>query len=163
MLLSFKCILISCACILKFNIFFFAMGHFLIGPLEKNHDVFILLIHCHFLWWQYSRNILNAHFASLHGLNRMFIPNFVHHHFWLKLLQKLRYLLWFILINLISYDASQSTNVSIFFELFFGNGPFGWSIKSLHLPIRNHIFFIVLHNHIKPYKCICFTIWHDIK
>jgi hypothetical protein len=62
-----------------------------------------------------------------------------------------------------SYEASQSTNVLMFFKLFFGNGPFGWSIKSLHLPIGNHIFDIVLYNHIKPYKCIRFTILHDIK
>ncbi len=147
-ILSFKCILISCACISKFNIILLQWAT-LIGPLQKKHDILILLICYHFLWWWYSRNILNAQFASPHGLNTMFRPKFVHHHFWLKLLQKLRYLLWFILITLISYEASQSTNVLMFFKLFFGNGPFGWSIKSLHLPIGNHIFYIVLHNHIK--------------
>jgi hypothetical protein len=56
-------------------------------------------------------------------LNRNVIPKFVHHHFWLKPLQKLRYLLWFILINLISCDASQSTNVYMS-VIFFAMGHF---------------------------------------
>jgi hypothetical protein len=55
------------------------------------------------LVWDYvgviPRNILNLHFAPLHCLNKTFIPNFVHHHFWPKLLQEIKYLLWFILIK----------------------------------------------------------------
>jgi hypothetical protein len=43
------------------------------------------------------KNILNAHFgihfASPCCLNRIFIPNFVHYHFWFKIIQKLVYLL----------------------------------------------------------------------
>jgi hypothetical protein len=38
-------------------------------------------------------------FSPTSLLTRTFIPNCVHHHFWLMLLQKLRYLLWFILMN----------------------------------------------------------------
>jgi hypothetical protein len=49
------------------------------------------------LVWDYvgviPRNILNVHFAPPHCLNKTFIPNFVHHHFLPKLLQKFKYLL----------------------------------------------------------------------
>ncbi len=49
-------------------------------------------------------DILIAHFwvcdASPHCLNNIFISNFMHHHFWPKLLQELGYLLWFMLHNL---------------------------------------------------------------
>jgi hypothetical protein len=34
-----------------------------------------------------------VHFASLHCLRKIFIPNFVHHYFWPKSLQELGYLL----------------------------------------------------------------------
>jgi hypothetical protein len=47
--------------------------------------------------WDYngviSRNILNAHFVPPHCLNRTIILNFVHHHFWPKLLQQLKVLI----------------------------------------------------------------------
>ncbi len=63
-------------------------------------------------------NIFNAHFgvhfASPHCLSRIFIQNFVHHHFWLKILQKLEYLLWFILISLI-----MNPKIQMFSRLFF--------------------------------------------
>jgi hypothetical protein len=43
------------------------------------------------------KNVLDAHFgvhfASLHCLNKIFIPNFVHHYFWPKSLQELGYFL----------------------------------------------------------------------
>jgi hypothetical protein len=46
--------------------------------------------------WCYYRNILDAHswlhFGSLHCLSRIYIPNFVHHHFPPRRLQKLGYL-----------------------------------------------------------------------
>ncbi len=38
-----------------------------------------------------------------------FIPNFVHHHFWLTLFQECGYLLWFVLISFISCSASQNS------------------------------------------------------
>jgi hypothetical protein len=48
-------------------------------------------------------NILSAHFfvhfASLNCLSKIFIPTFVHHHFWPWTLQELGYLLKFILIS----------------------------------------------------------------
>jgi hypothetical protein len=45
-----------------------------------------------------------------HWLSKIFIPNFVYHHFWPKLLlQNLMYLLWFMIIYLISCDASQNS------------------------------------------------------
>jgi hypothetical protein len=47
--------------------------------------------------WCYCKNILDAHswlpFASHHCLSRIYIPNFVHHHFWLGTLQELGYTL----------------------------------------------------------------------
>jgi len=110
------------------------------------------------------RNILNAHFAPPPFLNIIFIPNFVHHHFLPKLLQGLRHLLPSILINLISCGASQSTIVLMVFFL-------QWAIwlphhkhimQSPRSPSRNHIFFIVLHSYVKPYKCICFYIYNSI-
>ncbi len=66
-------------------------------------------------------NIFNAHFgvhfASPHCLSRFFIPNFVHHHFGLKILQKLGYLLRFILISLIMNPKTQMFS-RLFFVLF---------------------------------------------
>ncbi len=68
---------------------------------------------------------MNAHFAPFHYLNRNVIANFVHHHFWLKLLQELRYLLGFILINLV---VEHPKVFECFDSCFFGNGPFGYEI-----------------------------------
>ncbi len=88
------------------------------------------------LWWCYSKEcfewaFLDAHFAPPHCLNITFNPILIQHYFWLKLLQKLKYLLWFILINLISCGASQNTNVfMVFFSFyFFCNGLIGPSPK----------------------------------
>jgi hypothetical protein len=43
--------------------------------------------------WCYFKNILDPHswvpFASCRCLNRFYIPNFVHHHLWLGILQEL--------------------------------------------------------------------------
>jgi hypothetical protein len=121
-ILSCKSILISCQCIPKLNFIFLQWT--------------ILILPKHFLpIWDYSGvisgNILNAHFVPPHCLSRTLIFNFVHHRFWPKPLQQLRDLLWFILINLISFGASQNTNVLMMFVFFFSlfcNGPFGWPI-----------------------------------
>jgi len=56
------------------------------------------------------KKILDQHSFCL-TLSRIYIPNFTHHHFWLRTLQELGYSLWFILITLIGYYTSQSTNV----------------------------------------------------
>jgi len=66
------------------------------------------------------RNILNTHLALLHCLSRTFIPKLVHHHFWLKILQELWYLLGFILINLVVVHRKV---FECFDGCFFGNGP----------------------------------------
>jgi len=107
------------------------------------------------------------HFASLHYLRRIFIFKFVHHHFWPKLLQELRHLLWFVLIIIFSCGASQNTNVLMI--IFF----LQWAIwliyhqKIMKLPpspqIENTFFtlfsiYIVLHGHVKPYKCFFLTL-----
>jgi len=76
-------------------------------------------------------NILNAHswvlFASCPCLSRISIPNFVQHQFWLRTLQELGYLLWFILISLIGCHVAENTNVSKVF-LWFAMGHFDWPI-----------------------------------
>ncbi len=94
---SCKSILISCECIPKPNYYFFVMGQF-DWPFTKNHDTLILSKHQHFLpIWDYGgvvpRIILNVHFAPPHCSSRTSIPNFVHGHFWPKLLRELRYFL----------------------------------------------------------------------
>jgi hypothetical protein len=71
------------------------------------------------------RNILNTHLALPGCLSRTFIPKFVHHHFWFKLLQELRYLLGFILFNLVVVHPKV---FECFEGWFFSNGPFGWSL-----------------------------------
>ncbi len=123
---SCKSILISYECIPKLNFILFAMGQF-DWSFTKHHNTLILPKH-YIPIWAYGgaipRNILNSHFAPPHCLSTTFIPNFVHHHFWLKILQGLRYLLWFILINYVIYGASQSTNVIIIIC----NGSFGWPL-----------------------------------
>jgi hypothetical protein len=69
------------------------------------------------------RNILNTHLALLHCLSRTFIPKFVRHYFLLKLLQELKYLLGFILINLLVVHPKV---FECFDGCFFGNGSFCW-------------------------------------
>jgi hypothetical protein len=52
----------------------------------------------------------------------------------------------------------------MFWWVFFCNGPFDWPItKKLWNPHFTHKFtlfyiYIILHDHIKSYKCICFTL-----
>ncbi len=55
------------------------------------------------------------HFVPPHSLTRIYIPNFVHHHFLPMLSKKLRYLLWFIIINLIDCGGSQAQMFQRFF------------------------------------------------
>jgi hypothetical protein len=106
------------------------MDHF-DWPSQKKHDSLILPKHYHFLpiWIDYvgatPRNILNTHLALLHCLSRTFIPKFAHHHFWLKLLQELRYFLGFILINLVVVHPKV---FECFDGCFYANGPFGWPL-----------------------------------
>jgi hypothetical protein len=63
-----------------------------------------------------------VHFASCDCLSRICIPNIVHHQFWLRTLQELWYLLWFILISIIGCHVAENTNVSKVFFLVC-NGP----------------------------------------
>ncbi len=67
------------------------------------------------------RNILDAHswvhFASLHCLNKISIP-FCSSSFWVRILQELKYLLWFKLISLYGCHAS----------FWFAIGHFDWPI-----------------------------------
>ncbi len=76
--------------------------------------IFVNLMHIFQVWVKFCT----------HYLYITFIPNFVHHQFWSKFLQKIRYLLWFIFINLINCGASQSTNSLMIFLFYFCNGPF---------------------------------------
>jgi hypothetical protein len=130
----YKSILISCGCIPKlFVCLFFFFGvqwAIFISPSQKitmlwyspNINIFLPM-------WDYvgtiPRNILEAHFALFHCLNITFISNIVNHHFWPKILQELRYLLWCIWINLVSCGGSQNINVLI---IIFCNGPSSWPI-----------------------------------
>jgi hypothetical protein len=79
-------------------------------------------------------NILGAHFlvhfVSPNCLSKIFIPNFVHHHFWLWTLQELGYLLKFILISLIDFHASQSINIFKGFFFFGAMSHFDWLIAT---------------------------------
>ncbi len=80
------------------------------------------------LWSCYSKNYFECTLCPTSLFCGNFNPNFVHHHFWPKLFQALRYILWFILINLISCGASQSTNVLILWFFFFWQ----WAIWLAH-------------------------------
>ncbi len=118
------------------------------------------------LWWCYSKEyfewtFLDAHFAPPHCLNISFIPNLVHHYFWLKILQKLKYLLWFILINSISCGPLQTTNVlMVFFSFyFFCNGLVGPSPKIYEIALLSPqvaitfftLFYTIAQNHINVF------------
>jgi hypothetical protein len=97
-----------------------------------------------------------AHLALIHCLKRTFIYKFVHHYFWLKLLQELRYLLWFILINLISCDVSQS----IWMFWFFLQWVIWLASHQKHYqipPPQVEIIYICVCVCVKSYKSICFT------
>jgi hypothetical protein len=89
--------------------------------------------------------------APHHCLSRT--KNF-NHHFLPKVFKELRYLLWFVLINLIGCDASQI----ICFLIFFLQGHFDWPITKDNL----ETFQLVPHpSHPSPKKVgTCFL--HDI-
>jgi len=79
------------------------------------------------LWcyWNILDGHFLLHFGSLHCLSKIYIPNFVHHHFSPKRLQKIGYLLWFTLIGLICCHASQDTSIfKVFFWLAMGHFDF---------------------------------------
>jgi len=155
---SCKFILISCECILKLNFCFCAMDHF-DWPFTKKSWYFHIPQTLNFstnMVWLCGWNILNTHLALLYCLIRTFIPNFVHHHFWLKLLQELRYLLGFILINLVVVHPKV-------FECFDGCIlTMGHLVGQKHYeipPLQVEIIYIYIYIYIyvKAYKCICFT------
>jgi hypothetical protein len=70
-----------------------------------------------------------------------------------------------ILINLINIDVSQSTNVLMRFfwvmSHLVAHHHKHYEISPLP-PQYNHIFYIVLHSYVKPYKCIfkTFTLFY---
>ncbi len=136
----------------KFLVFFFFLQWTtLIGPSQKNHDTLIFHTNINIfyqygstMWLLFQGIYWNTHPVLLHCLSRTFIPKCVHHHFWIKLLQELRYLLGFILINLV---VGHHKVFECFDGCFFGNGPFGWLLtKNLwNLPSssRNHIYIYI--------------------
>ncbi len=85
------------------------------------------------LWW-YSREYLKCTFSeplpSPHCSSKIYIPKYVHYHFWPRLLKELGYLLLFIFVSLIGCGASQSTNVFKVFKGFFLGGQWATPIGS---------------------------------
>ncbi len=57
------------------------------------------------IFWVHILGCILGHVVPPHGSSGISILNLVHHQFWLKFLQKLGYLLWFTLINLINYGV----------------------------------------------------------
>jgi hypothetical protein len=118
-------------------------------PFKKNHD--ILIPRNISIFDQYgTMMVLFQWISSMHILSHfiawvklLFLILFMTI-FWPELFQEPRYLLWFILINLINCGASQSTNVLMVFFL-------QWAIwlayhqKIMKSPFRNHIYLFHLH------------------
>jgi len=79
---SCKCILISCACIPKLNLFIFAMVHFDWPFSPPNISIFYQYGTMVVLFRAIPKNNLNAHFASPHCWSRTsFMPNIIPQHF----------------------------------------------------------------------------------
>jgi hypothetical protein len=111
-----------------------------------------------------SGNILSVHscmcieFMLSHWLSKIFIPNFVYHHFWPKCFVNLMYLLWFMIVDLMSCDdASQNSEF-----VFWGQRvTFDWPIVknkfetlwTQHVDLFLHEFFIKKTNHTIAIQC----------